>query len=31
MRLSVRETQDLVNKDIDKWTLLIRRAGIHAD
>jgi tripartite-type tricarboxylate transporter receptor subunit TctC len=31
MRLSVRETQDLVNKDIDKWTLLIRRAGIQAD
>ncbi len=31
IRLSVRETEALVARDIDKWTRLIRSAGISAD
>ena len=31
MRLSVAETEALVKRDIEKWTALIRAAGIRAD
>jgi tripartite-type tricarboxylate transporter receptor subunit TctC len=31
MRLSMHATQELVSRDIDKWTALIRKAGIAAD
>ena len=31
MRMSARETEDLVSRDIDKWTQLIRSAGISVD
>lgn len=31
MRMSVKETEDLVSRDIDKWTQLIRSAGIRVD
>jgi tripartite-type tricarboxylate transporter receptor subunit TctC len=30
LRLSPRETEDLVATDIEKWTQLIRAAGIRA-
>ena len=31
LRLSMTETEALVARDIDKWTKLIRAAGIQAD
>ena len=31
LRLSLAETEALVARDIDKWTRLIREAGLHAD
>jgi tripartite-type tricarboxylate transporter receptor subunit TctC len=31
LRLSMAETEALVARDIDKWTKLIRAAGIQAD
>jgi tripartite-type tricarboxylate transporter receptor subunit TctC len=30
MRLSPKQTEDLIAADIDKWTQLIRSAGIRA-
>jgi tripartite-type tricarboxylate transporter receptor subunit TctC len=31
MHLGVREASELVRNDIDKWSALIRKAGISAD
>jgi tripartite-type tricarboxylate transporter receptor subunit TctC len=31
LRLSLQETEALVSRDIDKWTKLLRSAGIQAD